>query len=77
MTDKQDMFLALAIKQAGGQITITKDSFMEMDDNFEIMASRNMEGNVVLSLVEGDLVAQLRKARAIEDAKKGLIHGES
>ena len=69
------MFLALAIKQAGGTLAITRQTFMEIDDNFEIMTSKNIMGEVVLSLVEGaELVSELRKTRAIADAQQGIIH---
>jgi hypothetical protein len=65
------MLLALAIKQAGGTLLIEKKTFEEINDDFEIMTTKNMEGNAVLTLVEEEeLVTKIRIERAAEEAKK-------
>lgn len=74
--DITTMFLALVIKQAGGSISLHKQTFMDMPDNYEIMSNKDSNGDLILSLVEDqDLVAAMRKKRAEEDARQGFIHG--
>lgn len=64
------MLLALAIKQAGGTLLIEKKNFEEINDNFEIMTTKNMEGNAILTLVEEDeLVTKIRADRLAEQIK--------
>ena len=65
------MLLALLIKQAGGSVLIEKKTFEEMSDNFEILTSKNMDENAVLTLVEEEeLVAKIRAERVAEEMKK-------
>lgn len=65
------MLLALLIKQAGGTVLIEKKTFEDMNDNFEILTTKNMDENAVLTLVEDEeLVAKIRIERATEEAKK-------
>ena len=65
------MLLALAIKQAGGTLLLEKKTFEELDYNFEILTTKNMEGNAVLTLVEEEeLVTKIRAERVAEALKE-------
>lgn len=69
--DRTMLMLALVIKQRGGTMMIEKKTFDTMDDHFEVMVTRNVHGNAVLTLVEGaELVAKIVETRALEDAKQ-------
>lgn len=64
------ILLALAIKQAGGTLLIEEKNFQEINDNFEILTTKNMDGNAILTLVEEDeLVTKIRAERLSEQLK--------
>lgn len=64
------MLLALAIKQAGGTLLLEKQTFMDLNDDFEIMTTKNAEGNAILTLIEEEeLVAKIRADRKAEQLK--------
>ncbi len=68
------MILAVVLKQLGGTALVEKDTFMSLPEDYEIMLSRNIEGNLILTLVEDEeAVADIRSARkAHEERAKAL-----
>lgn len=64
------MLLALAIKEAGGTLLLKKETFEEINDNFEIMITKDENQDAILTLVEDDeMVAKIRAER-LEDQIK-------
>ena len=67
------MILASILKQMGGTVMVEKKTFMDMPENHEILISRNVEGNLVLTLIEDEEgVADIRSARAELERKQAL-----
>ena len=74
MMDRTQMVLAVVIKQMGGTVLVEKETFMNMPDNYEILTQRNIEGNLVLELVEDEeTVGNIRANRAAEIARKEAL----
>lgn len=74
LRDKSQDILALVLKQMGGTVLVEKETFMNMEDNFEIMTQRNMDGNLVLELVDDQTtVANIRANRAAEIERKEAL----
>ena len=74
MRDKSQDILALVLKQLGGTVLVEKQTFMDMQDNYEIMTQRNMDGNLVLELVDDqELVANMRAERAADIERKEAL----
>lgn len=68
------MFLALAIKNAGGKIVIPEDLFSTMEDIFEVQVLKNDKGEAELTLIEGlDAVNSYRNSIAKEQARRRII----
>lgn len=64
------MLLALAIKQAGGTLLLEKKMFLEMDDDFEILITKNANEDAVLTLVDDEVeVTKIRAKRMSEQLK--------
>jgi hypothetical protein len=67
------MFLALILKQVG-EYVLERETFMSIADNFEIVASKNAEGNIILNLIEDEaLVKNIRAERLAADAKAKIV----
>jgi hypothetical protein len=74
MRDKSQDILALVLKQMGGSVLVEKQTFMEIEDNYEIMLQRNMDGNLVIELVEDQsVVVEMRAQRAAEIKRKEAL----
>lgn len=68
------MVLALVLKELGGTALIRKETFMDMPDNYEILTQRNIEGNLILELVEDEeSVSAIRANRAADEERKAAL----
>lgn len=66
-TPATDLFLALLIKESGGKATIKEKTFIGMESMFEIEVRKELDGDVVLTLIEG--LEEVNTARA----KRSLV----
>jgi hypothetical protein len=74
MMDRSQMVLALVLKELGGTALIRKETFMDMPDNYEILTQRNIEGNLILELVEDEeSVSAIRANRAADEERKAAL----
>lgn len=74
MRDKSQDILALVLKQMGGTVLVERQTFMDIEDNYEILTQRNAEGNLILELVEDqELVATMRAERAAEIERQNAM----
>lgn len=72
--DRSQMVLALVLKELGGTALIRKETFMDMPDNYEILTQRNIEGNLILELVEDEeSVSAIRANRAADEERKAAL----
>jgi hypothetical protein len=70
MSIDTQQILALVLRQMGGKVLVEKKTFIEMEENFEIIFHKNLDENLLISLVDDEeSVANIRTARAAEQER--------
>ena len=74
VADSSVMFLALLLKEVGGEYVVQRDTFMNMPDEFEIMIGRTSNQDVKISLIEDEsLIKQIRDKRRHDALKQKIV----
>ena len=74
MVDPQEV-IALILKQMGGKVKVTKNTFLTLEQNYEILFSRSpMDDSLEIILVDDmESVSNIRANRKADDERKKAL----